>query len=264
MLSETIQMTLAPKLDIHLLGAFRVRVGERVIHASDWRLRKAQNLVKLLGLAPAHRLQRDQVTELLWPELPSDAATNNLHKTVYMARHALQPDLTPAVRSEFIHLEWNALVLASTGGLEVDVEGFERAAALARETADPDAYAAALRLYAGELLPEDRYEDWAVGRRDVLEQQYLALLVEMAAIQERSGQHHAAIEGLSRVVAREPIHEEAHVALMRLYSQIGQRHLALREYRQMRAALQRELDLEPSPISTQLYRAIATGELAAA
>jgi hypothetical protein len=35
----------------------------------------------------------------------------------------------------------------------------------------------------------------------VLEGRYLTLLVEMAAIQERSGQPCAAIEGLSRVVA---------------------------------------------------------------
>ncbi len=43
----------------------------------------------------------------------------------------------------------------------VDVLAFEEAAAVAaREAGDPEAYRAALELYGGELLPEDRYEDW--------------------------------------------------------------------------------------------------------
>ena len=135
----------------------------------------------------------------------------------------------------------------------MDVELFERAAALANTSGDAGAYAAAVRLYAGELLPEDRYEDWAVGRRDLLEGQYLTLLVEMAAIQESHGQARSAIEALSRVVAREPIHEEAHLALMRLYAQIGQRHLAVRQYQQLRCRAQARAG--PGPVAGQ-YAAV--------
>src|SRR3712207_7018556 len=47
----------------------------------------------------------------------------------------------------------------------VDVEAFEEASATARRAREPAAYKAALDLYAGDLLPEDRYEDWAEGRR---------------------------------------------------------------------------------------------------
>jgi DNA-binding SARP family transcriptional activator len=86
----------------------------------------------------------------------------------------------------------------------------------------------------------------------------------MAAIQERTGQLRAAIDALSRVVAREPIHEDAHLGLIRLYARIGQRHLAVRQYQQLRTALKRELDLEPSPASMRLYRDIVAGEVTAA
>ncbi len=40
----------------------------------------------------------------------------------------------------------------------MDVGSFEKAAAKARRLRDPAAYRAAVDLYAGELLPEDRYE----------------------------------------------------------------------------------------------------------
>ena len=45
---------------------------------------------------------------------------------------------------------------------------FEEAAAKARRLRDPAAYRAAADLYAGELLPADRYEAWAEERREGL------------------------------------------------------------------------------------------------
>ena len=52
-----------------LLGGFRVSVGARTIEDGGWRLRKAASLVKLLALAPGHRLHREQAMDLLWPHL---------------------------------------------------------------------------------------------------------------------------------------------------------------------------------------------------
>jgi len=43
---------------IRLLGGFFVSVGSRTIQEGVWRLRKAAALVKLLALAPGHRLHR--------------------------------------------------------------------------------------------------------------------------------------------------------------------------------------------------------------
>ncbi|HET8852639.1 MAG TPA: hypothetical protein VFN02_08930, partial [Ktedonobacteraceae bacterium] len=50
-----------------LLGGFTISLGDRSLTPSAWRLRKAQNLVKLLLLAPGHRLHRERVLDLLWP-----------------------------------------------------------------------------------------------------------------------------------------------------------------------------------------------------
>jgi DNA-binding SARP family transcriptional activator len=257
------RMTAPLPVEITLLGSFSLRVGGRLVEDRDWRLRKTRTLVKLLALAPDRRLQREQLMDVLWPEHDSDDAANNLHKALYTARRALQPGLKTSTPSAYLHLEWSSVVLDSPGGLRVDVDDFERAAAIARRSGEVGAYASALRLYTGELLPEDRYEDWAVGRRDLLEERYLTLLVELAAILESQGQPYAAIEALSRVVAREPVHEEAHVTLMRLYAQSGQRYLAAREFQRLRTALKRELDLEPTPAVEQLYRDIAAGNWAA-
>jgi DNA-binding SARP family transcriptional activator len=52
-------------LRIWLLSEFRVSVGTRTIEQDEWRLRKAASLVKLLAIAPNHRLHREQMMNLL-------------------------------------------------------------------------------------------------------------------------------------------------------------------------------------------------------
>jgi DNA-binding SARP family transcriptional activator len=55
----------------------------------SWRLRKARTLVKLLALAPAHRLHREQLIAALWPDREPEAAANNLHQVLHVARRQL-------------------------------------------------------------------------------------------------------------------------------------------------------------------------------
>lgn len=47
---------------------------------------KARSLVKLLALAPGHRLARERVLDLLWPDLPPESAVNNLYQTLHAVR----------------------------------------------------------------------------------------------------------------------------------------------------------------------------------
>jgi hypothetical protein len=49
------------------------------------------------------------------------------------------------------------------------------------------AYRAALNLYAGDLSPEDRYEEWAEARREEMRRLYLSSIVELATLYEGPG-----------------------------------------------------------------------------
>src|SRR5262245_52899316 len=245
------------ELRLCLLGSFRVAVGSRVTEAAAWRLRAARSLLKLLALAPGHRLHREELLDQLWPEPDPDAATARLHYTLHVARRALAPARATAAR--YLRLERDLVILCPDAPLWIDVEAFEAAVGVARGTRSLGAYRAALALYTGDLLPEDRYEDWATGRREALRAQYLALLVELAGLYDAGGECEAARAALQQVVAAEPAHEEAHVGLMRLHALAGERHQALRQYQQLRDALRREVDAEPASASQQLYEEILAG-----
>src|ERR687888_1520037 len=123
-------------LEVRLLGPFRVAVDGRAVEGRHWSRRKPALLVKLLALQPHHQLHREQVVELLWPDLDAEAAANNLHKAIHLARHALEPTLKSAADSHFILTQGQQVVLCAPGGLWVDAEEFERRAAEAIKAAD--------------------------------------------------------------------------------------------------------------------------------
>src|SRR5215217_5511229 len=243
---------------VRMLGGFSVSVGARTIEEGGWRLRKAAGLVKLLALEPGHRMHREQIMDVLWPDLEEKAQANNLRYALHHARHtlALASDLDTA--SRLLALRGELIELGTEGSLVVDVEAFEEAARTARGSRDVGAYRAALDLYAGELLPQDPYEAWAEDRREGLRGTYLSLLLEFAALYERRGEYEAAAEAVQKVLASEPAHEGAHAQLMCLYALSGRRGEALAQYEHLREALKREGVAEPSSQSRGLYEEIGT------
>jgi DNA-binding SARP family transcriptional activator len=249
---------------VWLLGGFRVSVGARTIGDEKWRRRKAASLVKLLALAPGYRLHREQVMDLLWPHLGKGAASNNLHQILHAARRTLEPSAPPsssvaASSSSYLLLRDEQLTLCPDSPLWVDVEAFEEATVTARHAMEPAAFRAAIDLYAGELLPEDRYEPWVEQGRAQLKELYLSLLLELAALYEEREEFGEAIEALGRAVAQEPTHEGAHLELMRLHALSGKQKEALGQYERLREALYKEFGREPDAATTRLHQEIWTG-----
>jgi predicted ATPase/DNA-binding SARP family transcriptional activator/DNA-binding CsgD family transcriptional regulator len=243
-----------------LLGGFRISVGERTVPKDAWRLRKAASLVKQLALAPGHRLHREQVMALLWPDLGRSAASNNLRRVLHVARGVLDP----AEGSSCLASESGSLALCPGGDLWVDVDAFEEAADTARRFQVPTAYRAALELYAGELLPEDRYEEWAEFRREELRRMFLSLLVGMATLHEARGNYGEAVEAFCRALADDPTFEEAHAGLMRVYAHSGRQKDALQQYERLREVLSQHHGAEPEATSRRLREDIAAGRFSQA
>ena len=215
-------------LEVRLLGGFEVlRDGGRVPQEA-WQHRRGAELVKLLALAPEHRLHRDQVIEALWPELPYDAALANLHKAAHFARRAIGG-------SDAVVVHAGRIALAPGAVVTTDVERFEA-------ENDP-------ALYGGQLLPEDRYAEWVIEARERLRLAYVRSLRARGWWEE--------------VVTEEPADEEAHRSLMRGYADAGNRSAALRQFERLNASLA-EVGLQPGAETLALHNELARGPAAVA
>ena len=217
-------------LRVWLLGGFRVSVGSRTPGEDGWRLKKAKSLVKLLALSPGHRLHREVIMDRLWPGMSPAFASNNLRQTLHAARRALG-DSSP---HRTLRLKDGELVLCPACQLRVDVDAFEEAAETARRGREPAAFRAAVEPYTGELLPEDRYEEWAQERREELRETYLSLLGDLAGLYEQRDEYGQGIETLRKVVSVEPAREETHAGIIRLLALQGQRWKAIGQYERLR------------------------------
>src|SRR4051812_964472 len=251
-------MGLAP-LRIRLLGGFAITAGDRVVPEGAWRLRRGKSLVKLLALAPERHLHREQIAETLWPDRDPGSAANNLRQVIFVARRAL--DAADDGGSGYLTLRDDVLALGDEHPVEIDVDEFEAAADAAREQRTIEACRAALELYAGDLLPEDRYEEWASARRATLRESHLALLLELAELYAQAGDDAAAVDVLQRAVLEDPLHEPAHRALMRQFAAGGRQQQALEQYQQLRQVLRRELAADPDPETRALYRELLAGSI---
>jgi len=250
-------------LAIHLLGPFRVSVLGSVVDDSRWARPQAKLLLKLLALAPKHRLHRQQIMDTIWPELDEKSAAGNLHKIIHMARRALEPNLKSAADSVFIRTRDQHVELVAPGSPYIDVEEFEKGSTRAVRSGGASECEALLSIYAGDLLSEDLYADWFARRRDRLRALHQELLRKLGTLYVQHGQHRQAIEQFEKLVASEPSNEEAHRELMQLYVFTGRRSEALRQFRRCSDAVRHELDAEPEEATLELYRRILAKEIRA-
>lgn len=205
------------RVDVNLLGGFSVAVDGRPVAAEAWTRRNATSLVKLLALRPGHRLPREQLIDLLWPDLMLDQAAPRLHKAAHQARTALGVQGAVVLAGDAVALLPDAVVV-------VDAERFDQA------SGDPASVEEAIELYRGDLLPDDVYESWAGVERQRLRISYLSLLRAAGRWQD--------------LVAAEPLDEEAHLRLVQQYVDDGDRGQALRHLDAMTQLWREQLGLE--------------------
>ncbi|WP_155917837.1 AAA family ATPase [Marmoricola sp. URHB0036] len=208
------------RVDISLLGGFAVSVDGVRLPDEAWSRRAPAALVKLLALSPGHRLRREQVIDLLWPELLVERAAPRLHKAAHYARSALGA-------SDGLVLSSDTVALLPTAALVVDVVAFDAAVASARGDGGVGAAAEAVELYGGELLPEDAYEPWTEEDRDRLRLAYAEMLHVL-------GRWEA-------LISADPLDEVAHLRLVQEHLHRGDRRAALRQLDAMDKVWQREL-----------------------
>jgi len=248
---------------VSLLGGFRVERNGDEQAEPDWPRRSAKTLTKLLAAHPVHALHREQIIDVLWPEVDAESALNSFGKALHAARRALEPGLERRQDSSYLRLADSVLAL-NTKRVVIDADVFESLAGDAMRSGEVSAYQAALAAYCGELLPEDRYEPWCAERRSALAELHVRLLVGLAEVYERRGACNEAADRLREAIREDPAREAAHRQLMRLYARMGTPDQSVRQFHVCEEVLHRELDLAPQAETVTLYQAIKASQLPSA
>jgi DNA-binding SARP family transcriptional activator len=234
------------RLELHLLGPPQVTIG-----GTPLALDAHKPLALLFYLAvtgQAHR--RDALATIFWPEQDQSSARAYLRRALWsLKKLGLEPWLDPERES-----------VALKGGRWLDVVAFHDALASGRTGTAVDLYRG--DFLTGFTLPDSpAFDEWQFHETERYRSAAAAALTGLVSVHEQQAEFTAAIEYARRLVALDPLQEESHRLLMRLYSYDGQRAAALRQYETCARLLMDELGVEPSAETRTLYESIRAGLL---
>lgn len=247
-----------PTLAVYCLGKFWLYQDDQPVN--DWPSSKGQSIFKYLILHRKYPIAKETLMDLFWPESLPDAARNNLNVAIYGLRRALR-----AVRTDFSHVLYRKehYLLNPELRIWIDAEAFTHHVVTGQHLEQEGKHAEAMReyrvaevLYQGEFLSEDRYEDWIASQRQRLQEDYLKILARLGNYSFAQENYDTSAILFGKILAVDSCREDAHCSLMRAYYRHGHIHLAIRQYHICVDALQKELDVEPSPETQFLYQQI--------
>jgi DNA-binding SARP family transcriptional activator len=243
-------------LQIYLLGSFRLIVDGVAVSNADWQKRKARLLIQILALQPSHELHREELMEMLFPDIDMKPAEANLHRVLYAARRALEPNRSSYASSKYLLVERRRIKLTAERNLWIDAEEFENYGREGLKTNDNAMLESAAEIYKGDLLAEEPFEEWAIDRRERLKTLFHRVLRQLAKNSEKQANIEEAHFWLDKILSHEPVDEAAHRAKMRLYEKQGESCLALKQYEKCREALFRNLGVAPDRETEKLRNQI--------
>lgn len=246
-----------PCIAIRLLGAPLVeRIATDGAKPIAWPFERPLKLLAFLATRPGRRAPREDVVEAVWPDASEAAIRRNLHPTVSRLRSGLAGGPT---RGGMVLLNRGVYQLDPSVDWQVDAEAFEDLV-LAGERhaaagADLDAVAVwreAWEMYRGSFLPA--YEErWVEVCRERYQFRYLQLLRGLGEALLRLGSWMEAEDAARRLLLEDPLEEAVYGLLMRAYAGRGRRDLVNRQFERLRQVLVRELGVEPSAATLELY-----------
>jgi len=242
-------------LEITLLGGFSAKADGAPLALPT---RKAEALLAFLALKPGVTRRRERIAATFWSRSGEAQARGSLRQTLTTLRKALQPAGVPGIISDgdTVHLD--------PEGVRVDAARLDAALA----DGGPASLARAAELYAGDLLDgfalaEEPFEDWLAAERTRIREGALGAMRRLLDRHAEAGETEAGLALGERLLALDPAVEAAHRAMMRLHAAAGGRSAVVRQYRRCRAALKRELQVEPEPATEALLKELAGGDGAA-
>lgn len=219
---------------VGLLGGWRLHRSRVPVAVA----RRQRRLVAAIALRGSR--SRTYLSQLLWPEVSSARATNNLRNTLWHITHELPglvvagPDLVD-LRSDVV----------------VDVHLAQRAAA---EVLLAGSFSGVEMLLEQEPLLPDWYEDWVLDERDALRRlrvECLELLARRALAEPdllagRPGAARLTVRIATAACEAEPLSESLALLLIRAHVASGDVAVGLKTFEGFRTRLHEELLVQPS------------------
>lgn len=236
-----------PVLSITTLGKFDITRDKVSIFPNEWKRRKALKIFKYLLAAYPEEVVGDQLIEKFWPKLKYKEAKHNLAVYLNCIRAVLNPT-GPRKDQTFIQCTPDLLSLNLKEQDHIDFIDFQlyykQGIALWNQQKYAEAiphFKDALKLYKGDFLKDDFYEEWTFKRREKLQQQYLTILGQMGSFYERNNEHQKALFMYQLYMERDPLNKTILQSTLRCFTVMGNKVSAQKLYSKFKQLTKKQL-----------------------
>ena len=242
---------------IELFGGLQL-FGDNGVVLSRFQTRKTGSLLGYLAYYKEKPVSREVLADLFWPENDPEAARNSLRVALNSLRRQLEP---PGIPPGGVLSADRATVRLNPHAVITDSAEFERALKAERNAAPADEDAKitylteAVELYKGPLL-SGWYEEWIDLEQTRLAEVYAGALRRLTSCLFKTRDFDRALEFAQRAVQSDPLREENHRHLMRLYASLGRPDAALKAFRDLESILRDEMNAPPSSVTRDLVKQI--------
>jgi predicted ATPase/DNA-binding SARP family transcriptional activator len=241
---------------VEMLGGLRAKQAGQTI--ARFQTYKTGAILGYLAYYLQRVHTREELIEIFWQESELNNGRHSLRQALASLRRVLEPSALTAGK---ILMADRANVWLNADAFQTDVMEFEAALKGAARSEDLSERGAHLQkavdLYGGELLC-NYHEDWIVYERQRLSGDYITALRELALLRGKTGSLRAALDCALRAVAADPLQEDSHYIVIRLYAAVGQVSAAQRQYSELERILQTELGDTPSARTRAFMQSLET------
>jgi DNA-binding SARP family transcriptional activator len=205
--------------------------------------------VSTLALQVNHAVSRDELLDVLWPDVDFGPAMQSLHSLVYSLNKALNMSSLVAYSSGYYYLTDEVGV--DTTYFDGFAEDGDRRAREGLHEAAARAYGDALDLYRGDLCVSNGVN--AIIERERLHARYLTLLARLGQYHFERGRFEDGLDYALALLRADPCREDGHRLAMRCYLKLGERAQAMRQFRICEVLIRDEYAASPEPATIDLY-----------
>jgi DNA-binding SARP family transcriptional activator/Tfp pilus assembly protein PilF len=246
-------------LRIFLLGIPRIEVNGIQV---DVDTRKATALLAYLAVS-RNAQSRDGLAALFWPEYDQSHARAALRRTLSVLKKALEGNWL-IIERDMISLETNESLWTDIDEFQDHLGAYRRHGHIEQAVCPAclESLSKAAALYREDFMSgftlrdSPAFDDWQLMQAESLRRDLNNILEKLVKLHSRLGDWDAGIRTARRWLSLDPLHEEAHRQLMKLYTWSGHRAAAIKQYQDCIHILEMELGVYPLEETTALYDAI--------
>lgn len=231
--------------------------------------KKSLAMICYLAARQGQTVSRELLSEIFWPEQQEENARSNLRQSLSYIKKICTEELSAFCTEEvsLISSERNSCGLNSNLPIQVDLVTFREKLKEGCRTADPEQKILCLQAAAdacrGDILEglsvrgSVEFEEWLLFERESVHQDLTAACKDLSSLYKNAGRIEQAIACLKKLLQIDPLLEEVHLELMKLYYENMERTKAICQYKECARILGEELNISPMEETRNFYHRIA-------